>query len=82
MDEKQGKALLTEDGQPCVLELEHGGDIDYTEIARCLAMTPIERLQYHEEKRLFVKEALKNARLREGQACEPDVVVQARDSDR
>jgi hypothetical protein len=66
MDEKQGEALLTEDGQPRVFDLGHRGDFDYTQIARCLALTPLERLERHESWRLFVKEALENARLRKG----------------
>ncbi|MBI1915844.1 MAG: hypothetical protein HYS12_14085 [Planctomycetes bacterium] len=43
----------------------HQGDIDYTLLDVMLALTPTERLVKHERWRLFVKEALKNAALRE-----------------
>jgi len=43
----------------------HQGDIDYTLLDLMLALTPEERLKKHEGWRLFVKEALKNAALRE-----------------
>ena len=62
---QQSDNLLTEDGQPRVFDLGHRGDFDYTQIERCLALTPWERLERHESWRLFVKEALENARLRQ-----------------
>jgi hypothetical protein len=44
----------------------HQGDLDYTLLDMMLALTPDERAEKHEGWRLFVKEALKNAALREG----------------
>jgi len=44
----------------------HQGDIDYTLLDVMLALTPEERAEKHEGWRLVVKEALKNAALREG----------------
>ncbi len=67
MDEKQGEALLTEEGQPHVFDLGHRGDFDYTQIAHYLAMTPTERLRHHEGWRHFLKEVAPRARfLRKG----------------
>ena len=43
----------------------HQGDIDYTLLDVMLALTPEERAEKHEGWRLVVKEALKNAALRE-----------------
>ena len=43
----------------------HQGDIDYTLLGVMLSLTPEERLRKHEGWRLFVKEAMKNAELRE-----------------
>ncbi len=47
-------------------DLGHQGDVDYTQIASLLRMTPTQRLDHHEGWRLFVKEALANAALRQG----------------
>lgn len=44
----------------------HQGDVDYTQLRQCLVRTPTERLDHHEGWRLFVKEALRNAELRQG----------------
>jgi hypothetical protein len=46
-------------------DLGHQGDVDFTQIASSLRMTPTERLRRHEGWRLFVKEALANAALRQ-----------------
>lgn len=48
------------------LDLGHQGDVDYPQLRRSLARTPTERLDHHEGWRLFVKEALRNATLRQG----------------
>lgn len=50
-------------------DLGHQGDVDYTQIASSLRMTPTERLDRHEGWRLFVKEALANAALRQRNHC-------------
>ena len=50
-------------------DLGHQGDFDYTQIRQTLAMTPTERLERHEGWRLFVKEALENAALRQRRHC-------------
>lgn len=50
---------MTPEEQPFVFDQERRGCIDYAEIARCLAMTPEERLQHHEERRLQLKETQK-----------------------
>lgn len=47
-----------------LFDLGHQGDVDYTQIARMLALTPTERLRHHERWRLFVKEAASRAELR------------------
>jgi hypothetical protein len=47
-----------------LFDLGHQGDVDRTQIAARLAMSPTERLRHHESWRLFVKEALANAALR------------------
>ncbi len=53
-----------------MFDLGHQGDVDYTQIDQCLALTPTQRLDKHEGWRLFLKEALENARLRqEGSQC-------------
>jgi hypothetical protein len=49
-----------------VYDLGHQGDVDYTQIAEMLALTPTQRLDRHEEWRLFVKEALTRAAIRQG----------------
>jgi len=49
---------------PSLFDLGHQGDVDRTQIAARLAMSPTERLRHHEPWRLFVKEALKGAALR------------------
>jgi len=46
-----------------IFDQGHRGDVDYTQIAKFLAMSPAERLERHEGWRLFVKEALRRARL-------------------
>ena len=52
------------DSKP-VFDLGHQGDVDYTQIVQMLALTPTERLDRHEGWRLFVKEALARAAIRE-----------------
>ncbi len=54
--------------QPGGFDLGHQGDVDYTQIAQALRLTPEERLDRHEKWRRFAKEALHNARVRQ----EPD----------
>ncbi len=55
---------------PVVFDRGHQGDFDYTQIDICLSLTPMQRLDKHEGWRLFVKEALENARIRvEGGNC-------------
>jgi hypothetical protein len=49
---------------PSMFDLGHQGDFDYTQIDHMLSLTPTQRLDKHEGWRLFVKEALENARLR------------------
>ena len=44
-------------------DLGHQGDVDYTQIRECLALTPTERLRRHERGRLFVKEVVPRAKL-------------------
>jgi hypothetical protein len=46
-------------------DLGHQGDFDYTQIEAFLRLTPEQRLDQHEGWRLFVKEALENARIRQ-----------------
>lgn len=46
-----------------IFDLGHRGDLDYTQIAETLAMTPTERLRHHERWRHFVKEVAARARL-------------------
>ena len=48
----------------------HQGDIDYTLLDLMLALTPEERADKHEGWRLVVKEAVKNAALRQGDRSE------------
>ncbi len=50
---------------PRYFDLGHQGEVDFTQIDQLLALTPTERLDKHEGWRLFVKEALRNARLRQ-----------------
>jgi hypothetical protein len=49
---------------PSLFDLGHQGDVDRTQIAQQLRLTPTERLRHHESWRLFVKEALRRAELR------------------
>ncbi len=49
---------------PSLFDVGHQGDVDRTQIAARLAMTPTERLRHHESWRSFVKEALKRAEFR------------------
>ncbi len=44
-------------------DLGHQGDVDYTQIASSLRMTPTERLRRHEGWRYFVKEIAPRAKL-------------------
>jgi hypothetical protein len=46
-----------------MFDLGHQGDVDRTQIAQQLRLTPTERLRQHESWRLFVKEALRRAEL-------------------
>ncbi len=48
---------------PSLFDLGHQGDVDRTQIAQQLRLTPTERLRHHESWRLFVKEALRRAEL-------------------
>lgn len=48
-----------------IFDRGHQGDFDYTQIALQLTMTPTERLDKHEGWRLFMKEALARAALRQ-----------------
>jgi hypothetical protein len=50
---------------PTRFDLGHQGEVDYTQIDQMLRLTPTERLDKHEGWRLFVKEALRNAKLRQ-----------------
>jgi len=50
---------------PSMFDLGHQGPTDYTQIDKSLSLTPTQRLDRHEGWRLFVKEALENARLRQ-----------------
>lgn len=52
--------------QPGGFDLGHQGDVDYTQIAQALRLTPEERLDKHEKWRRFAKEALHNATVRQG----------------
>jgi uncharacterized protein (DUF433 family) len=52
--------------QPCLFNLGHTDDVDYTQIAQTLRLTPAERLERHEGWRLFAKEALRRAAIRQG----------------
>jgi hypothetical protein len=45
-------------------DLGHQGDVDCTQIAARLAMSPTERLRLHESWRIWLKETLRNAALR------------------
>ena len=51
---------------PPPLDLGHREDFDYTQIDLMLRLTPAQRLDLHEGWRLFAKEALRNAALRQG----------------
>jgi hypothetical protein len=48
-----------------VFDLGHRGELDFTQIDRLLLLSPTQRLDRHERWRLFVKEALANAALRQ-----------------
>lgn len=52
--------------QPYFFDLGHQGDVDYTQIAQSLAMTPEDLLDRHEGWRAFLKEVKSNVALREG----------------
>ena len=52
--------------QPGGFDLGHQGEVDYTQIAQALRLTPEQRLDRHERWRRFAKEALHNARVRQG----------------
>ena len=55
---------------PSLFDLGHQGDVDRTQIAQQLRLTPTERLRHHESWRLFVKEALRHAELhRKSRQC-------------
>src|SRR5687767_6837875 len=64
MQEATDSTLNSAQPDPSLFDLGHQGDVDRTQIAALLAMSPTERLRHHEPWRLFVKEALKNAALR------------------
>jgi hypothetical protein len=50
---------------PALFDLGHQGEVDVTQIDAMLALTPTQRLDKHEEWRLFVKEALHHTALRQ-----------------
>jgi hypothetical protein len=55
---------------PTLFDLGHQGEVDRTQIAQQLRLTPTERLRHHESWRLFVKEALQRAELhRKSRQC-------------
>jgi hypothetical protein len=56
----------TETSTEIIYDLGHRSDFDYTQIARSLSLIPEERLERHEGWRFFVKEALRNAAIRQG----------------
>lgn len=47
-----------------VHDIGHQGDVDVPQIEALLRLTPIERLRRHEEWRLVMKRALRDAELR------------------
>jgi hypothetical protein len=51
------------DPEPSLFDLGHQGDVDRTQIAQQLRLTPTERLRHHESWRLFVMDALRRAEL-------------------
>lgn len=51
--------------QPYCFDLGHQGEVDYTQIAQSLSMTPDELLERHEGWRVFLREALGDVALRE-----------------
>jgi hypothetical protein len=55
--------------EPPAFDLGHREDFDYTQLDLMLRLTPAQRLDLHEGWRLFVKEALRNAALRQGDDC-------------
>jgi hypothetical protein len=55
-----------------VFDQGHRGEVDLTQIAEFLALTPTQQLERHEGWRLFLKEALANAALRQGDRPPPD----------
>ena len=57
---------------PGIVDLGHHGAVDFTQLDRFLQLTPNERLDRHEGWRLFVKEALARAALREGDRSPTD----------
>ena len=53
-----------------LFDLGHQGDVDRTQIAQQLRLTPTERLRHHESWRLFLKDSLHRGELRrEGNRC-------------
>jgi hypothetical protein len=54
----------TREIDPSLFDLGHQGDVDRTQIAARLTMTPTDRLRHHEPWRHFVKDALQRAALR------------------
>ena len=54
------------DEPDATFDLGHRGDVDRTQILQSLRLTPTQRLDRHEGWRLFLKEALRNARIRQG----------------
>jgi hypothetical protein len=63
---------IQEQGVENHYDLGHQGDVDFTQIAHMLAMTPTERLRHHESWRLFVKEAVARAKLHRGDSRQAD----------
>jgi hypothetical protein len=55
---------MSAERDPTLNDLGHRGDVDRTQIAALLRLTPTERLRRHEGWRLFVKKALADAELR------------------
>ena len=70
IDSREGVAVAPQSIP--VTDLGHRGDFDYTQIEALLRLTPEQRLDHHEGWRLFVQEAIHNARIRQGHLRAPD----------
>jgi hypothetical protein len=58
--------MVSDPPKPPAFDQGHREEFDYTQIDLMLRLTPSQRLNLHEGWRLFVKEALRNAELRQG----------------